>query len=288
MVDAELLRDYVDSHDPAAFQELVDRHGSAVLRTCRQWLSDPHAVDDAFQATFLLLHRRATSIEDPERLRGWLIGAARKISVRARQSQALQRRRENRWAEARPIEEDTRPIDELRTFVREELERLPSAYRRILTLCYFDGLSHEEAAIKLGCPVGTVKGRLARARRMLRERLDRRGVALSIAFLMLLLLERESVASMVSLTNPGVSGPLAPRPPAPSIQLPRSMRKPQVSPVESSLARLGWLRGVWLIVLLVATTVAGGVAVSRAVASSQAEAERASAGLTRLLDAECR
>jgi RNA polymerase sigma factor (sigma-70 family) len=194
MLDQQLLESFADTGDPSAFREIVDRHGPAVLRACRRMLHDIHEADDAFQATFLILVRRPPKLRDPELLGRWLVGVARRVSLRARSRGVNQSDRERRWASMQPtaIEQDW-PLLELRRAVREELEQLPSKYRRPLALCYLEGLTHEEAAEQLDCPVGTVKVQLVRARKLLKERLDRRGVALGVAFLLFLL--RGEVAS---------------------------------------------------------------------------------------------
>jgi RNA polymerase sigma factor (sigma-70 family) len=200
MIDSQLLERFVTGDDPAAFRDLVNRHGPAVLRVCRRHLHDPHAAEDALQATFLVLIRRAPSIQDPERLGRWLVGVARRVALRARRQGALRSERERRWAamHSETCEQEP-PLDDIRRVVREELDRLPETYRQPLALCYFEGLTHEQAADRLGWPVGTVKVRLVRARRQLRDRLDRRGVALSVAFL-LLLPRRDAEASLATET----------------------------------------------------------------------------------------
>ncbi len=201
MTDSQLLEQFVIEQDHAAFRALVDRHGPEVLRTCQYLLRDPHDAQDAFQATFLVLIRRAPSIEDPERLRGWLVGVAHRIARRARLRAARQRQREQGGMETR-IED--RPAgrqppnevsgNELGVLLREELDRLAEKYRAPLILCYLQGLTHEQAAKRLGWPVGTVKVRLVRGRRQLRDRLDRRG--LGAALLLLLLWPRRAPAAL--------------------------------------------------------------------------------------------
>jgi RNA polymerase sigma factor (sigma-70 family) len=166
----------------------VVRHGPTVLQMCRGVLHDAHDAEDAFQATFMVLVRKARSIEDPDSLGGWLRGVAYRTALRARCRSARRHAIERTRAEmvrAEDISEDISP--DLRQIIRAELQRLPDTYREPVTLCYLEGLTHQEAARQLGWPVGTVKVRLVRGRRLLRERLDRRGVSLGAGLLFLLL-----------------------------------------------------------------------------------------------------
>jgi RNA polymerase sigma factor (sigma-70 family) len=141
-------------------------------------LTDPDDVEDAFQATFLVLARRAGSIQDADRLGPWLHGVARRVASRSR---ALSARRNSR--EKAVIHEpsgepsDMLEASELRATLDEELSQLPEKYRAPLVLCYLEGLTHDEAAEKLRWPVGTVRSRLAGGRDRLRDRLTRRGLA---------------------------------------------------------------------------------------------------------------
>jgi RNA polymerase sigma factor (sigma-70 family) len=159
----------------AAFEAILTRHGSAVLACCRRVLGDPAAAEDAFQATFLVLFRRAGSIRVESSLAPWLLRVARLAALKARQGELRRRARERRAArpEALGPEQDA---SELRVLVRSEVDRLPGKYRDPVRLCYFDGRTHDDAAAALGWPVGTVRGRLSRARAMLRSRLERRGI----------------------------------------------------------------------------------------------------------------
>ncbi len=186
--DSQLLDCFVRDRDSAAFRSLVLRHGPAVLQVCRGVLHDPHEAEDAFQATFLVLVRKAPSIQVPESLGGWLRGVAYRTAVRARCHAARRRVIERTRADMSPtahFHDELAP--ELRQMIREELDRLPDSYRQPVTLCYMEGLTHQEAASRLGWPVGTVKVRLVRGRRLLRERLDRRGASLGGALLLWLL-----------------------------------------------------------------------------------------------------
>lgn len=187
--DTELLEDYVEGQDPVAFHALVSRHGPSVHRICREVLKDTHDAEDAFQATFLVLARRASEIRDPEGLGGWLRGVAYRVAVRARRQASRRREVEKARAERASDEHDAgakEPSFDVRELVADELTRLPEEYRRPIMLCYLDGMTHQEVARRLDWPVGTVKVRLVRGRRLLRERLERRGIALGAGLLALL------------------------------------------------------------------------------------------------------
>jgi RNA polymerase sigma factor (sigma-70 family) len=176
----QLLRRYLALRDESAFETLVARHGPMVLGVCRRLLQDPRDVEDAFQATFLVLVRRASVLGERDAVGPWLYGVAYRVSLRAR-SVALKRRGRERQAEdaeiAAPAADAAR--FDLDGVLDQELGRLPAKYRAPVVLCYFEGLTHEEAAHRLGWPVGSVKGRLARARELLKARLTRRGLVLT-------------------------------------------------------------------------------------------------------------
>ena len=181
---AELLDRFRANRDEAAFAALVARHGPMVLATCRRILPVGADADDAFQATFLVLARKASSIADPDRLAPWLHGVARRVALRSRSLAARRRavegeRPESEEAEAEAVAVPPPPDDlfDLRRVLDEELARLPEKYRTPLVLCYLEGLTHDEAAGQLRCPVGTVRSRLAGGRDRLRSRLVRRGYA---------------------------------------------------------------------------------------------------------------
>lgn len=176
--EAELLGRFVARRDEAAFTALLARYGPLVLGVCRRLLPETADADDAFQATFLVLVRRAASIRQPHLLGSWLHGVACRVARRARVRTIRRQVREAALdpdgavaASAPPADPDLTPV------VQEEVGRLPAKYRDAVVLCYLEGRTHEEAARLLGWPVGTVKGRLARARDLLRSRLTRRGLA---------------------------------------------------------------------------------------------------------------
>jgi RNA polymerase sigma factor (sigma-70 family) len=178
--DGELLRRYVHARDEVAFEALLRRHGPMVLGVCRRLLVSAEDVDDAFQATFLILVRKARSIGDGERVGNWLYGVAYRVAIRARAQAARLRARQRALTDI-PCEEPAGEAlrEELRLLVDEEVSRLPALYREAVVCCYLQGRTQEEAARVLGWPKGTVATRLNRARSLLRNRLIRRGLPLS-------------------------------------------------------------------------------------------------------------
>ena len=186
--DGELLGRFVARRDEVAFESLVARLGPMVVGVCRRMLRDPHDVDDAFQATFLVLVRRAGSIRDREVVATWLYEVAVRVARRARLDAARRADRERRGAvaEAREAGGDAgADRSEVRAQIDEEIGRLPESHRRLVVLCDVEGLSREEAAARLGWTANMVRGRLERARGRLRDRLTRRGLAPSGAWLAL-------------------------------------------------------------------------------------------------------
>ncbi len=181
LTDEELLMRFSDRGDEVAFEALVIRHGPMVLRVCRDVLADPHEAQDAFQATFLVLLRRAGSIRRGASVGPWLHGVARRVAARTRARVARHRDRERQAPAARRPEafEPDLAADLDRAALHTEIDRLPASYRAPIVLCYLEGLTHEQAAARLNWPVGTVRGRLARARDRLRDRLRRRGLTLA-------------------------------------------------------------------------------------------------------------
>jgi RNA polymerase sigma factor (sigma-70 family) len=182
--DGQLLERFTTSHREAAelaFHSLVERHGPMVLRICRRLLDDPNDADDAFQATFLVLLRRAGAIRDRGSVAAWLYGVAVRVASRARVESARRKRIERQGVRPATGRNDDPDRLDLEALIDVELARLPEKYRAPIVLCYLEGLTHEVAAARLGWPVGTVRGRLARARDLLRSRLTRRGVTASAA-----------------------------------------------------------------------------------------------------------
>jgi RNA polymerase sigma factor (sigma-70 family) len=195
--DTALLERFAATRDEAAFATLVCRHGPMVLGVCRQLLPTEQDAEDVFQATFLVLARKARSIRRQEALAGWLHRVAQNLARTARARAAARRclpmssepadlpapATENEWREWRPI-------------LHEEVARLPAKYRAPVVLCYLEGKTSEQAAQELGWPSSSVRVQLCRARDMLRGRLERRGLALSVEALAVGLCCREAAAAL--------------------------------------------------------------------------------------------
>jgi RNA polymerase sigma factor (sigma-70 family) len=184
LTEGQLLDRFLTTRDEIAFGALVTRHGPMVLGVCRGVLNDPNDVEDAFQATFLILVKKAKALRDRDRLAPWLYGVARRVSLRARADSARRRAKEQSINIDPGDQEETLDAElrELQAAIREEVDRLSNHDRMAVVLCYLEGFTHEEAADRLGWPVGTVKGRLSRAREKLKERLTRRGISLPTLF----------------------------------------------------------------------------------------------------------
>jgi RNA polymerase sigma factor (sigma-70 family) len=216
--DGELLERFLAQSDAAAFAALVRRHGPTVLGVCQRILNNVHDAEDAFQATFLVLLRRARSIAKREAVGSWLYGVAYRVALKARAETVHRRRHEG---QAAGLEQETAKRngswDDVRPIIDEEVNRLPDKYRRPIVLCYFEGKTYEEAAGLLGWPAGTASTRLARARELLRTRLTLRGLALSSSALATGLTEGTAAAANILADStvqaalrwaayPGVSG----------------------------------------------------------------------------------
>jgi len=184
LTDAQLLEMFLtrggdDAED--AFAALVHRHGPMVLGVCRRMLPGSHDAEDSFQATFLILVRRAASIGRRQQLANWLYGVAVRTAKQARRRAARQRARERRLMETSQVE--PAPLEdraELLSLLDEELNRLPRHYRAALVACELEGKARREAALQLGLPEGTLSAHLARGRKLLHKRLVRRGVSLGV------------------------------------------------------------------------------------------------------------
>jgi RNA polymerase sigma factor (sigma-70 family) len=161
-----------------AFAALVTRHGPTVMGVCRHLLGDRHDAEDVFQATFLTLIRGAGAIRNRQALGGWLREVAARNAIRARAKTARLRSRfvSAREAVSPSSAEFDAARNELMQIILVELDRLPEKYRLPVVHCHLEGKTNEEASRLLGCPIGTVKGRLSRARAILRERLSTRGL----------------------------------------------------------------------------------------------------------------
>jgi RNA polymerase sigma factor (sigma-70 family) len=181
--DRTLLSRYALSRDDGseeAFRVLVERHGPMVLRVCRQVIGDLQAAEEATQAVFLILARKAGSIRVEGTVAPWLHGVARRVAAKAKGRAAARRRAETRAAAVaaslRDADGDKGPGVEDWEVIHQEVDRLPEKYRTPVVLCYLQGQTYEQAARRIGCPVGTVRVRLSRARERLQSRLTRRGL----------------------------------------------------------------------------------------------------------------
>ncbi len=176
--DGQLLERYLASGDETAFEALVQRHGPMVLGLCRRMLRDQHDIDDAFQATFLVLVRTGRSIRDRNLVSTWLYRVAFRVARQARNRSIRVRSREVQVASLEASADiEAADFREIGPALDQELNRLPEKYRAALVLCYFQGRTHDQAAQALRCPVGTVRSRLARGRDLLKKRLIGRGYA---------------------------------------------------------------------------------------------------------------
>jgi RNA polymerase sigma factor (sigma-70 family) len=208
ITDGQLLERFASSRDDrgeAAFAALVARHGPMVLNVCRQLLGDHHDAEDAFQAVFLVLARKARSLREPELLGNWLYGVALRTARKARGRRARRWRTELEQFARHPAMHDSVPTDrkvldaEQAMALHGEIDRLPGSFRMPVVLCYFEGLSIDEAAHRLKWPIGTLRSRLARARDKLRRGLVRRGYALSATALAAALASGSASASVSPL-----------------------------------------------------------------------------------------
>lgn len=200
--DGALLDQFISSGDEAAFAGVMNRHGPLVLGVCQRLLEQPADIEDAFQAVFLVLVRKARSVTKQQSLGSWLYGVAYRTALRARARAARRRQHE------RPMENVMVPTPrtlsewgDLQPILDEEIARLPDKYRVPIVLCGLEGKSNEEAARQLAWPVGTVWGRLSRGRELLRARLAKRGVFVAGAALAQMMTEQGASA--------GVPGTLA-------------------------------------------------------------------------------
>jgi RNA polymerase sigma factor (sigma-70 family) len=204
MTDSQLLERFVTHRDETAVEVLVRRHGPLVFGVCRRVLHNVHAAEDAFQATFLILARKAPSLVRRDRLGSWLYKIAYRLALRARANEVRRQQCEARAARNRPgpASHATGP-DDLVVALEEELQRLPARHRAPLVLCYLEGKTNLEAAQALGCRPGSISARLARARERLREGLARRGFVAPTAGIASLLAtaSAEAVVPLPLLSN---------------------------------------------------------------------------------------
>jgi RNA polymerase sigma factor (sigma-70 family) len=204
--DVELLRQFVEQKNQSAMTAIIDRHGRLVMGVCRQILKSEHDAADAFQATFLVLLKKADSLHKLTSLAGWLYGVARRVAQKARSQSSRRQKREGAGVAMNPTAPPvTRTDEETIDLIHAELESLPEKYRLPLILCCLEGEARERAAELLGWTVGSLKGRLERGREMLIARLERRGVILSAAILTGLMAQQASAAVPVAVASSTVS-----------------------------------------------------------------------------------
>jgi RNA polymerase sigma factor (sigma-70 family) len=201
LTDGQLLERFIAHRDEAAFTDLVQRYGTLVLGVCQRVLGDCHQAEDAFQATFLVLVRKAKILDKSGPLGNWLYAVAFRTATKARMIAARRRARErqamNSTTETYTVENQA--WNELRPILDQELSQLPRKYRAPLVLCYLEGKTQQEAAQELGWPSGSMSRRMNRARQLLRDRLEKRGMANSISVALLFwLLTQKASASVVS------------------------------------------------------------------------------------------
>jgi RNA polymerase sigma factor (sigma-70 family) len=237
--DEELVQELESAQSEPAFAVLVRRHGPLVLNVCRRVLGHDHDAEDAFQATFLVLARRAKSIRKVSSLAAWLHGVAYRVALKMKVD-SFRRQRRERLATTRlelelPADMSMREVG---VIVHEEIERLPETQRQPLLLCYFEGLSQEEAAQQLGWPRGTLKRRFERGRDRLRKVLQRRGLALGVPVVAGLFADFASAAVPSALSEVTVkSGVLA----FAGKELPSSLVSQQVVSTVRKILRSMWL-----------------------------------------------
>jgi RNA polymerase sigma factor (sigma-70 family) len=197
LTDAQLLDCFVTCREPAAIAALVQRHGSMVWGVCRRILHNCHDAEDAFQATFLVLVRKAASIRSREKVANWLYGVAHQTALKARARLAKRRQRETQVADMPETAVTAHQNgSELKPILDRELSRLPEKYRLVIVLCELEGQSGKEVARQLGLPQGTVSSRLTRGRALLAKRLARHGFAGSVGVLAALLSQNMASASV--------------------------------------------------------------------------------------------
>ncbi len=248
--DGALLQRYTEQRDQAAFRELVLRHGSMVLSVCQRVLRDRHDAEDAYQATFLVLARKAATITRPEVLGNWLHGVAYRVASKLKVQMARRRAVEAKAAVTASSEPALQAAwQDVHAVLDEELNALPEAYRSSLVLVYLEGKTHEEAAQLLGCPVGSMSWRLQHGRELLRRRLQKRGLIVTGALLLLALAPGAAPASealvegAVNLAAADALGAVAPG----------GIREQLVNQVVAELfpaRRAGWLAYAGAIALL--------------------------------------
>jgi RNA polymerase sigma factor (sigma-70 family) len=200
--DQELLERFTTAQEEEAFATLVRRYGGLVWSVCQRVLHNAHDAEDAFQAAFLILARKAASIRKRESLSSWLHGVAYRIAVRVK-TRTVKRQQHEKQSLPRPSPDPLAEVTgrELLTVLDEELQQLPEPCRAPLLLCYFQGKTRDEAALLLGWSLGTFKRRLEDAKQRLARRLLRRGLTLAVALSALAAVQSATAGGVPSLLN---------------------------------------------------------------------------------------
>jgi RNA polymerase sigma factor (sigma-70 family) len=276
--DARLLQLFVQSREEAAFEALLRRHGQMVLGVCRRVLGNEPDAEDAFQATFLVLVRKASSLRSGEALASWLYAIAYRTARKAQAMTLKRRNKESLVPPRRPCESADGPWDELVEHLDTELSRLPEKYRAPVVLCELEGKSRKEAARLLHLAEGTLSWRLAHARKLLAERLARYRAALPAGVVAALLSDRSSKAEVPRAL--AASTAKAAAQPALGQALKAGVVSARVAALTEGVLKtmlLSKLKVVWIVALLVA--LAGGV--GSVGYRSQAQAQRPQEGPVR-------
>lgn len=210
ILDGELVGRYVAERDEAAFAELVRRHGGMVLGVCRRVVGNLDDANDAFQATFLVLARKAAEIAPPDAVGNWLYGVAYRTALDARKKAARRHVHERQGLDMPdPIGHEPERKSDLLERLDEEIEHLPEMYRTPIVLCDLEGRSRAETAAQMNIPEGTLSSRLATARKLLADRLSRRGVTLSASAVATLLASQSAQSAPPALVEPTTHAALA-------------------------------------------------------------------------------
>jgi RNA polymerase sigma factor (sigma-70 family) len=212
--DGDLLARFTIDREPAAFEELVRRYEAVVMNVCRRLLGHGADADDAFQATFFILARKARSIRKREAVGSWLHGVAHRLSHQMLSKRSTRLRCDEKMRQttpSTPTRDDPvhlASMRELGAILDDELRNLPTVCRAALVACHLEGLSTAEAAHQLGVPASTLKSRLQRGRELLRQRLSRRGIDLSLAALTAMLAEESRAGATPALVHVTVQAAL--------------------------------------------------------------------------------
>lgn len=264
--DVELLQTFVDHRDQQAMSDLIIRHGPLVMGVCRRILKNDHDAADAFQATFLVLLKKAGSLGKSDSLAGWLYGVAHRVAKKSRTQLSRRQQREGSGIVATPTAPPINPVneeEEIVDLIHAELANLPEKYRLPLILCCLEGTAREVAAQHLGWSLGSLKGRLERGRNMLLARLKRHGIILS-AGMLTSLLAQQAVAEIPAVLAGSTVNALT------LVAAGQALMGAAVSAQTAALTQ-GVLKAMWLTKLKITAglILAGGVAATGSVVALQ-------------------